>query len=85
MFQAADALAYAHSKGVMHRDIKPENMLLGYFEEVKLADFGCHETEYDEKVWRTGDPSARGLGGELYRLDANLYVTLLECLHRAID
>ncbi|CAG0917021.1 unnamed protein product [Notodromas monacha] len=40
MFQAADALVYAHKKGVIHRDIKPENMLLGYWEDVKLSDFG---------------------------------------------
>jgi serine/threonine protein kinase len=40
IFQAADALVYAHSKGVMHRDIKPENMLLGVYQEVKLSDFG---------------------------------------------
>ena len=40
MYQAADALNYAHSKGVMHRDLKPENMLLGLFEEVKISDFG---------------------------------------------
>ncbi|MGB1929539.1 MAG: serine/threonine-protein kinase, partial [Mariniblastus sp.] len=34
-----DALAYAHTRGVIHRDIKPENILL-MEDHVKLADFG---------------------------------------------
>ncbi|MCU0714210.1 MAG: serine/threonine protein kinase, partial [Pirellula sp.] len=36
----ADALNYAHSKGVVHRDIKPENILLSDDGRIKLADFG---------------------------------------------
>jgi serine/threonine-protein kinase len=40
----ADALDYAHSRGVLHRDIKPANILLGRsgsgIDPVMLADFG---------------------------------------------
>lgn len=37
--EIADALAYAHSQGVIHRDIKPENVLLESGHAV-VADFG---------------------------------------------
>ena len=38
--QAADALSYAHSQGVLHRDIKPANLLLTPQGAVWLTDFG---------------------------------------------
>jgi serine/threonine-protein kinase len=37
--QVSEALAYAHSKGVIHRDIKPENILLSE-NGAMVADFG---------------------------------------------
>src|ERR1041384_8233319 len=37
--EAAEALGYAHARGVIHRDIKPENILLENRHAV-LADFG---------------------------------------------
>jgi len=49
ILQMIDALEFCHNKNVIHRDIKPENILVGYFGELKIADFG----------WSVHAPSSR--------------------------
>ena len=49
-FQAVcDAVAFAHTHGVIHRDLKPQNIMIGSFGEVLVLDWGV------AKVLRRGN------------------------------
>lgn len=38
--KVCEAVAFAHTKGIIHRDIKPENIIVGKFGEVLILDWG---------------------------------------------
>ncbi len=53
--QAAEALAYAHARGVIHRDVKPENLMVDGRGAVRVMDFGLSlDSEESERLTRTG-------------------------------
>ncbi len=53
--EAASALDFAHSRGVLHRDIKPANLLLDRARTLHVADFGIARLGAEDTITGTGE------------------------------
>lgn len=56
--KVCDAVAFAHSKGILHLDLKPENILVGDFGEVLVLDWGLSKIVQSNDASVTMDAEA---------------------------
>ena len=76
--RVADALGYAHSKGVVHRDVKPANIFMVGSTQPKVLDFGIAHIAHQH------DAAAGATGGDV-AAGSPYYMAPEQVRHEAVD
>ncbi|WP_173442596.1 WD40 repeat domain-containing serine/threonine protein kinase [Rhodopirellula islandica] len=84
LIKVADAIAFAHTRGIIHRDIKPENVMLGDFGVVMVMDWGIAFALPQFEKLNSITP-AKGLGGTPSFMAPEMATGPLEAIGPAAD
>lgn len=83
IMQAADALDYAHSQGLIHRDIKPENLLVCPDGSVKILDFGLAMVDENDEEFSMAMIFGQNRLGTADYISPEQYIDSYKIDHRA--
>ncbi|SMP56426.1 hypothetical protein SAMN06265222_105155 [Neorhodopirellula lusitana] len=84
LIKVADAIGFAHTRGVVHRDIKPENVMLGDFGVVMVMDWGIALAKPEFEKLDSITP-ATGLGGTPSMMSPEMAIGPIEEIGPAAD